>query len=248
MSRQSLAAFRQTITVAWPKTAAAEAKAHLLRVARAGDAEIRRAAAARAGYPPDVTAFANRPGNPNLDAVTLPGPIVYLYDYRREIVDVALGALLKASPVESGRYAMSHMLFVNDQPVEALPSRLDESDEIMIANPLPYARRLEIGKTKSGRDFVLRVPNRIYERVAKSVLIPRYRNLADIVFTYVTLPDAYVVKGKLPARYGINETRRSRSTLGEAGTGKSRKRNQKPGEPIRAPAIFIRAASRVRPV
>jgi hypothetical protein len=100
------------------------------------------------------------------------------------------------------------------------------TDEIMIANPAPYARRLEIGKTEAGRDFLVSVPNRIYERVAKRKLIPRYRNVAKIAFGYVSLPKAYATKAGLGSHY-------------KTGGGLLRKRRQKAGTPIRYPAIFI---------
>ena len=40
------------------------------------------------------------------------------------------------------------------------------ASEYVFLNTVPYARKIEIGKTESGRDFVIQVPNRIYERTA----------------------------------------------------------------------------------
>lgn len=235
MGRQSLDALRRTVTVDWKAAREQDSRQHLIAVARQGNAETVAQQSRRMGIPPSVEQYANAPGNPNIDAVKLPGPIVFIYDYRREIAEFTLGALYKASPVRSGLYLQSHMIWLNGRPVEYLPAQLDQSDEIMIANPVPYARRLEIGKTKSGRDFVLQVPNRIYEHVAKQIVLPRYRNVARVTFGYATLPDSYKVKGRLSSHYGTGKS------AGARGGGVMRKRNQKPGEPIRAPAIFIEA-------
>lgn len=195
MASAAIQAFRRTVTVGWPQAMDAEAKANLLKVARQGHAEIM---AAQGN--PAFEAYANRPGNANLDSVVLPGPIVYTYNNLRQMVEFALDQLRRASPVESGDYVRSHTLFVNGIAVAALPVDLKPSDELMIVNPVPYARRLEIGKTESGRDFLISVPNRIYERIAKTVLTPRYRNVAKISFAYVTVSDAYRYKQDNKAR------------------------------------------------
>lgn len=227
MTRQSLAALRRTITVEWPQQRDRDAKALLIRVARDGIDRIVREQTSRAGIPPSVDAYANQPGRP-IEQVVLPGPIVARFGYFREIVEYGLDELRRASPVQSGRYRDSHVVLVNGQQVDVVPNRLKDTDVIALVNPVPYARRLEIGKTKSGRDFVLQVPNRIYERVAKQKLIPRYRNVASISFGYLELTGAHVIKGRLPSHYGI-------------GGGNKRKRRQQIGKPIKAPAIFIKA-------
>lgn len=245
MTKASLAAFRRTITVDWPKATEANARALLVKTAREGNARIVAEQTAREGVPPDVTVYANTPANPNIDSVKLPGPIVFKYDYRREIVAVGLEELIKASPRDKGDYIAGHTVFVNGSPVDVLPADIDPQAEIWIANAVPYARRIEIGKTKSGRDFVIQVPNRIYERIAKTVLARRYGNSARITFGYVTLPDAYRTKGRLSSHYRAAKGKAGQfqpSLLNIAKRGSvMRKRNQKPGSEVRAPAIFIEA-------
>lgn len=223
MTRQSLAAFKQTVLVSWPAARARAAGPRLAQIAREGHARILAEQRARAGVTPDWTAFANRPGQTNLDQVRPPGPIVYRYDYRREIVKVALEALRQASPVVSGAYRDAHTVYVDGVPQAGVPLRLRPEQEIMIANPLPYARRIEIGKTHSGRDFVLQVPNRIYERTAKRTLAPRYRNAARITFAYVDPPERFVLRGRATANTA----------------GGRRRRRRRAGETVRVPAIII---------
>ena len=158
------------------------------------------------------------------------GAIVFRFDVdaRPLIVREALRALRAASPVVSGAYRDSHTVYVNGLPVETLPKDLKVTDEIAISNPVPYARRLEIGKTQSGRDFLVSVPNRIYERVAKGKIASRFRGSAKITFGYWTLPKAHAVKGKLTSHY-------------IAKGGVRRKRRQVVGSAVRAPVIFIEA-------
>lgn len=237
MANASLQAFRRTVTVDWPAQQQKDAKAHLLRVARDGHAKIMSEQVTRGGIRPDFEAYANRPGNSNLDAVALPGPIVFRYYYLREIIRTALDELRKRSPAVSGAYRAGHTLFVNGIAMEDVPATLRPTDDIMISNPVPYARRIEIGRTKSGRDFVLQVPNRIYERVAKQVLHPRYRNTAKITFTYANLPNAHTIKGGLSSHYGTAAKLVGTSFT----TSRQRKRRQQVGSTVQAPAIVIEA-------
>lgn len=229
MASAALQALRRTVTIDWRERSERDAKALLLRVAREGHARIMREQAGRAGVIPEWDAYANAPGNTNLESVRLPGPIVFRYRYIREIVIALMRALEAASPVRTGAYRKSHTLYVDGLPA-ALGTPIRAGQEVFIANPVPYARRLEIGKTESGRDFLISVPNRIYERTAKGPIARRYRNAAGIRFGYVTIPNAHVIRGKLGASYAI-------------GGGQRRKRRQKVGSMVQAPAIFIGALS-----
>lgn len=191
MTRQSVAAFRQITTVQWPVRQKEGARQHLINIAHAGHAKIMADASSR-GSVPTFDAYANTPGTP-VEAVILPGPIVYRYRYFGEVVAVARKALDDASPQVSGAYKAGHKLFVNGAMVATLPTNLKPGDEVMLANLVPYARKIEIGKTKSGRAFVIQVPNRIYERVAKG-LQPRFRNSAKITFAYVSISGAHLTR------------------------------------------------------
>lgn len=229
MTRASLEAFRRKITVDWPAQQERAAKAHLIATARTGHARIMREQEARAGYKPDWDAYANRPGNTILESVVLPGPIVFRYRYHREIVSEAIKALRAASPFVSGTYVRSHEIFVDGVRVDELPRTMRTGAQIMIVNVAPYARRIEIGKTKAGRTFVIQVPDRIYERAAQRMR-SKYKNIGDIRFNYVDLPAGYIAKGKLSPTYGVK-------TKGELIT--QRKRRQKAGVQIKYPAIFV---------
>lgn len=221
----ALRALKFRIENQWVNKTHEETRQLLIKMAKAGHDKIMRQQASRESVFPTWHAYANTEGNPNINTVKLPGPIVYKYNYDHEIFIVGLRFLQQMSPHNTGRYRQGHTLFINDRAVKpGTPIR--HGDRIFIANPVVYARRLEVGKTEAGRDFLISVPNKIYERVTKNILIPRYRNVAKIYMGYVTLPEAYIIKGKLAPAYRLPN-------------GKMRKRRQKKGDPVRSPAIFI---------
>lgn len=225
MASGALQAFRRTVTVNWPKRQEDGARRHLVATARAGHDKIMREAMARAGFAPDFEAYANRPGNTNLDSVKLPGPIVFRYRYLREAIVFALAALRRASPVVSGAYRDSHRLFIDGVAVGDIPAKIAPGATIMIANLVPYARRIEIGRTQSGRPFVIQVPPRIYESVTRQVRA-RFGKIGKVTFGYASVPNASVIKGRLPSHY-----------TGAAGV--RTRRRQAAGQPVPAPAIFF---------
>ena len=99
------------------------------------------------------------------------------------------------SPVVSGKYREGHTLYAGDEmvPVGAV---IPPATRYTFINLQPYAHKIEIGKTRSGRDFVIQVPNRIYERTAIDASA-RFGNIARITFdyeptSYVTAPVIYV--------------------------------------------------------
>ena len=241
MTKETLAALRHVFLVQQPAAIERDGRRLLIHTARQGLGELLAQQVGRAGVLPGLNVYANRPGNSNLETVVLPGPIVGLFDYRREAAIVGMKRLREASPEKTGDYRDSHMILLNGQQVDQLPVNLSRGDVITLTNPQPYARRLEIGRTKSGRKFTLKVPNRIYERAAKRFLSPIYRNLMSIRFDYIDLPDAYVTKAALPATYLTGSLRKRRSKFGDRGTPLFRKRRQKKGSTVRAPAIIIRA-------
>jgi hypothetical protein len=224
MASAALQSFRRTVTITWPKNAEEGAQKALVRIAKAGHAKIMAEQTARSGHAPDFESYGNFPGRP-VEQVELPGPVVYRYKYFKEILNFALQALREASPVRSGLYRDSHTLYINGISVTNAPPNIRSSDEIYIANPVAYARRLEVGLTESGRPFVIQVPPRIYERTRQK-LIARFGKVATFQMTYITAPQAYTIQGKLPSHY-------------IAKGGVRRKRRQRVGAAVQSPAILI---------
>lgn len=219
---------RRVVTVDWPNGQERGAKALLIRTARSGHQAIM-ADASNKGLAPTWDAYANSPGNKDIDSVRLPGPIVYTYRYLSDLIQVALDELREKSPVLSGNYVRSHTLFVNGSPVEVAPKTLKAGDQIYIANPVPYARKIELGKTKAGRAFVIHASPHLYERVAKS-LASRYRGQAKISFGFVDL-----------GSYALQHNQASRSFLpgGRVYHAPGQRKDRAKGASVKSPAIFI---------
>lgn len=244
MATSRLQSLRQTLTVKWPGEINEAAREHLIKVARKGITQIKMEQTARAGgISPNVRTYANNPNNANIDSVKLPGPIVANFDYRTEIALFTQSTLEKLSPIQSGAYVQAHLIWVNGAPVDMLPSELKLNDQVMLANPLPYSRRLEIGKTKSGRDFVLQVQPRIYERALRVVRGVYGNTAVDLKYTFVELPGAYNVSGAMARRTPYYTT--TEAHLGSPGGRRTvrRKRHARTG-PLRVPAIIINAIFR----
>lgn len=92
--------------------------------------------------------------------------------------------LVAASPVVSGAYLKGHRLYADGREVN-VPTAGDvpAAAEYVFTNLVPYARRIEIGRRADGRWFVLQVPPRVYERVAKAAR-SRFGNLLSIAYGF----------------------------------------------------------------
>jgi hypothetical protein len=184
MKPQSLKAMEQSLKVILDEATGPAATKLLADTWRGAHNEVMNAGKRRSRVDPAFTVAAdNDQRKPPEQARSL---IVSNYDYRREVANATIDALEKASPRKSGAYVRAHTIFVNGKPVGKVCPPIALTDDLSISNPVPYARRLEVGKTKSGRDFVIQVPSRIYERTMKEIRA-QYRDVAKISFTYRAL-------------------------------------------------------------
>lgn len=162
----------------------AETKKVLVRTAKREHAIIMRTSP----QPVTFTRFVDgRKGAPE-ETVNPFGVIVYQYPRLDVVVEFALETLRRLSPVRSGLYRSSHTLYLNGTPVSNL-SRYRSGDQIIIGNPLPYARKIEVGSMK------MRVPGQIYERAVRAVN-RRYGNVAKAVFNFRGFISGSVVSGR----------------------------------------------------
>lgn len=110
------------------------------------------------------------------------GVISFEFDLIFDVLRWIGDTLIERSPVISGAYRRGHTMFADGVEV-AIGEHLPTADEYSFTNMVPYSRRIEIGKTKAGRDFVLQVPPRIYERTAKDAR-GRFGNMVKIEYTF----------------------------------------------------------------
>jgi len=125
------------------------------------------------------------------------GVIRYRYARLDDIVREAFDALFDFSPVLEDVYRRSHTLYVNGAPARNLAD-WDGSDEVIIMNGVPYARKIEAGTMK------MRVPgtDRVYEQAAQ-VLVRRFGNRASITFTYRGLIGGTTAVGRAYNKPGL---------------------------------------------
>ena len=146
---------------------------------RDADEQNRRALGA---YPPKTITVDGREGAPLESVNPDRGSIIAEWQMVGEVVVWIAETLAARSPVDSGRYKNHHTLYADGAEVPASED-IQPASEYIFLNPLPYSRKIEFGKTKSGRPFVVQVENRIYERTAADAQ-KRFGNLAKISFTY----------------------------------------------------------------
>jgi hypothetical protein len=145
------------------------------------------------GYVPPKKITVNGREDPSLSNIVPPdqGTIIDEYDLVEGVLAWIMMTLRERSPVVSGEYRDSHKLFADDVEINA--DKPPPASQYTIFNLTPYARRLEIGKTKSGRDFLISVPNEIYKRTWKDA-VARFGNVAKITTGFASVPNSYRLK------------------------------------------------------
>jgi hypothetical protein len=153
--------------------------------------------------------------------------LVLRYQPMQAIVDFALETLREQSPVGSegdkhpGLYRDSHTVFLNGHVVADGDVRVFRpGDQINISNPVPYARKIEIGRAR------MTVPGHVYENAAL-IVASRFGNQAVVRFTF------------MPVRFGDVQSFASFSRRIRPGRRMSAKARQ--DWLVRQPALEIRA-------
>ncbi len=166
------------------------------------------------------------------------GQIIVEYELIGDVLRTIGKMLQDRSPDVSGAYKRGHTLFVDGQEVP-LNGQIPQGEEFAFTNLVPYARKIEIGKTKSGRSFVVQVPNRIYERTAKDAK-SRFGNIAEIFFTYRGIVGGSQVnpmKAGAITKAGVTRNAQGRFT---AGSGRRLSGGAHNKSSVRFPTIYLR--------
>lgn len=181
--------------------------------------------------PPSVTYVDGRKGAA-LDSVN-PDRGVIIVEFEL-IVDVLrwIGQTLRdRSPVVSGDYRDAHTVFADGVEVQ-IGDQMPIAEEYSFTNLVPYARKIEIGKTKSGRNFLVQVEPRIYQRTAKDARA-RFGNLVRIEFTFRGIVGGYQINP-----LGVGGSSRKRGKNGRflfSGGAAAHNRSE-----VRYPTIVVR--------
>ena len=110
----------------------------------------------RGGVAPLCQMVIDGVANAPLTAIKPNSLIVLLWSYLPEVALKTFEALRQRSPRVTGRYIAGLLPFVDGEPSDLRAITLD-TKEVRIVSSVPYARRLEVGKTKSGRAWVQQV-------------------------------------------------------------------------------------------
>jgi hypothetical protein len=148
--------------------------------------------------PPYTVTVDGRPNAPLETVNLLRGEVVFEFDLITDVLKWIASTLADRSPVLSGAYKRGHKLLADGREIQ-LGGVAPKADEFVFANSVPYARKIEIGKTEAGRAFVIEVPNRIYERTAKDAAA-RFGNIADVQFGYMELLGGYTLRRSVGRR------------------------------------------------
>lgn len=195
-------AFNQIFTL-HVKSLGPAASEELAKAAHEMESKILREQTARRGIEPyHIDVVDGDRGKP-FEAVRPDGRIDILFDYRSEIVAACFEELRARSPVVSGAYRDSHFAQLDGKglPPLTVPSadQIKSVSTIVVTNPLPYSRKLEVGLTEGGSPFVKQVEPHIFESAMKAVR-SEFGAVAKIKFTFVDLEGAYVPVAALAAR------------------------------------------------
>lgn len=135
-------------------------------------------ARALGAVPPHET-FVDGAKGKTVESVQPDGVVVYEF----KLIEDALAAigemLVRASPVRTGRYQGSHILFADGVEIDPANPPLDAA-EWSFVNAQPYSRKIERGLSPQA-------PEGVYHVVA-TLAARRYGNLARIRFGFRSLP------------------------------------------------------------
>lgn len=160
------------------------------------------------------------------------GEIVAEWENMLPIVLVWIAKTLdERSPRASGEYQREHRLIADGVEID-VTGDIPPANEFVFFNATPYSRRIEIGKTRTGRDFVVQVQPRIYERTAKDAAA-RFGNVARITSEFVIPPNATTLQHDQSTRSFTGGRRRVSRRI---------RSDRRRGSEVTVPAIIVRVA------
>lgn len=146
-----------------------------------------------------------------LDQVVPPGPIVFEFNYLRQIALYGLAFLEARSPQKSGDYARRHFVMHDQARIrpEAIPP---DAEQIVLTNDSDYARKVHVINAMPR----MSVPPLIFEDLRQAILA-RFGQVVEAQIHFLTLPWGYVLRRE----------------------GRSGRKDRAKGMPITYPAVVI---------
>lgn len=209
-----------------PKARSAKIADFALRQIRAADEINKRALGA---VPPKKVTVNGREDEFLRNVPPDMGIIIAEYRLVEDVLAWIMTTLRQRSPAgASGAYREGHRMFADNVEADAFKPPLASS--YMFFNLVPYARRLEVGKTKTGRDFLISVENRIYIRTAEDAKA-KFGNVVKIRSGFASSPEH---------EYRLQKDQKSRSfTRGFLRTSARQRPDRVAGSVVSVPAIYV---------
>lgn len=182
--------FAERIAVSARGLTAAQTEALLEATAKREKTRILGEQTARAGIAPTTETIVDRVRGAPIEAATAKSTIIIEFEYLREIALWIMETLRAKAVSRSGNYQSKFDLMVNGRPFDVM-AIAHETREIVIVNTAPYARRLEIGKTKDGSPFIIAVSKYEFTKKIAAQAQARFGNFARVRHTYVAIENPY---------------------------------------------------------
>ncbi len=157
-----------------PKAQSAAVAAFARTKLREAQAQNRRVLKREPAYRQFVDNVEGRP----LEQVRPDGRIVFTFEIGADLVGFILAELQRVSPVDSGDYRKSHMVFADGREVEP-GANLAGAEEIVLLNPQPYSRKVELGLMRMKVDGT----SEVYQQATRAAR-RRFGNIAIINFEF----------------------------------------------------------------
>jgi len=137
---------------------------------------------------PDYVQYVNGHKWRPLDQVVAPGPIVFEFNYLRQIALYGLAFLEARSPHGSGDYARHHFV-MHDQARINPQSIPPDAEQIVLTNDSDYARKVHVINAMPK----MKVPPLIFEDLRQAILA-RFGQVVEAQIHFLTLPWGYVLR------------------------------------------------------
>lgn len=176
----------------------ANTKSQIIKLTTELTAQNQRAIAGALGGEAPTTRFVDGVVGKPLGDVKPDGFTLTEFHLIGHVIDEIIKALFAASPYgpeEGGHYRDDHLLFVNGQRRDATAEgevvAIKPTDEVVIINVRPYARKIEGGRGRRTRGKMtsrrpglsVQAPNGVYEITGRQ-MAARFGNMAKIRFVY----------------------------------------------------------------
>lgn len=127
------------------------------------------------------------------ETVVPPGPILYVFQWWREVVEFALQTAVERSPEKSGDYKKAWFIMTPGGVIKSF-DEIPINSTVILTNNQPYARKIDVGHMK------MSVPPGVIEDVRKRVMA-RFGNIVTAKRTMIPLPGGYILKGRFRRGY-----------------------------------------------